>query len=347
MRAAAVYLDHRGGQWRDGVVSVVGGRVRLHDEQPPAGMPRLDGVVTGGFTDAHVHLQLVDGSRLAASALGQVIDLGGDPDALRRVHNSSESARERAAGAESGRIPPDSEELCAVGDLAVAYAGAFLTPPGGYPSDRAWAPAGSVREVATFQDAASAVAEMHHAGATIIKVASNSTAGPVFSDEMLAAIVDLASTHGKSVIVHAEGQGEAQRATRLRARLLAHAPFSERLNDDELHRMIGSIAWVSTLAIHEGDARDIAIDNTRRFHAMGGNILYGTDMGNGERPVGLDPDEIAALRSAGIDGADLLRALVPVDPLDVASRLNLLPGCTPEDADPLRARPLTPADLEA
>lgn len=347
MRAATVYLDRRGSQWREGVVEVVAGRVRLRDEHPAADLPRLDGVVTGGFTDAHVHLQLIDPAGLAGSALGRVFDLGGDPEALRRVHNSSESTRAGAADAGSGQIPAGSEELCAPGDVQVAFAGAFLTPPGGYPSDRAWAPAGSVREVATFQDAASAIAEMHTAGATIIKVASNSTAGPVFSDEMLAAIVDLASTHGKSVIVHAEGPGEAQRVTRLRARLLAHAPFSERLGDDELHRMHGSIAWVSTLAIHEGDARDIAIDNARRFHAMGGNILYGTDMGNGERPVGLDPEEIAALRAAGIDGADLLRSLVPVDPLDAGARLNLLPGCTPENADPLLARPLTPADLEA
>ena len=307
--------------WRDGVAAVVNGRVRLTDETPPAGMPRLDGVVTGGFTDAHVHLQLVDSARLTDSALGQVFDLGGNPAVL---------AVERAAQ-----------------DVRVEFAGAFLTPPGGYPSDRAWAPEGAVREIETYQDAASAVAEMHQAGATIIKVASNSAAGPVFSDEMFAAIVDLASTHGKSVIAHAEGQGEAQRATRLRARMLAHAPFSERLSDHELYRMHGSVAWISTLAIHDGESIEIALDNVRRFHALGGVVLYGTDMGNGPTPVGLNAREITALREAGIDGFDLLQSLVPVDPLEPRSRLNFFPGCAPDAADPLAARPLTPADLEA
>lgn len=307
--------------WHEGVAAVVDGQVRLTDQPPPAAMPRLDGVVTGGFTDAHVHLQLVDSMKLTESALGQVFDLGGDPAAL---------AVERAAH-----------------DVRVEFAGAFLTPPGGYPSDRAWAPAGSVREIETYQDAASAVAEMHHAGATIIKVASNSASGPVFSDEMFAAIVDLASTHGMSVIAHAEGPGEPQRATRLRVRLLAHAPFTERLSEEELRRMHGNVAWVSTLAIHDGEALDIALDNVRRFHALGGNILYGTDMGNGPTPVGLNAREIEFLRAAGVDGFDLLQCLVPVDPLDPGSRLAFLPGCSPDAADPLLARPLTPADLEA
>lgn len=316
---AVTYLDRRGRVWREGSVSVVDGRVQLCADAPETAVPRLDGVITGGFTDSHVHLQLVDAEALADSSLARVFDLGGNPAVLSRMTS----------------------------DVEIGFAGAFLTPPGGYPSDRAWAPTGSFREISDPDAAASAIAEMKAARATCVKVASNSTAGPVFDDELFAAIVEIAGRRNMSVIAHAEGPGEAQRATRLRARVLAHAPFTERLSDAELHAMLGSVSWSSTLAVHEGEAYEIAVDNVRRFHALGGIVVYGTDMGNGPTPVGLNPREIAALRDAGIDGPDLLRSLVPVDPTTAGARLNFFPGAAPDTTDPLLARPLTPADLEA
>lgn len=316
---AVTYLDRRGRVWREGSVSVVDGRVRLCADAPAPAIPHLDGVVTGGFTDSHVHLQLVDVEALSGSSLGRVFDLGGNPAVL------------------SGMIS----------EVEVGFAGAFLTPPGGYPSDRAWAPADSFREIPDADAAASAIAEMKEAGATCLKVASNSTAGPVFSDELFAAIVRIAASEGLTVVAHAEGPGEAQRVVRLGAGVLAHAPFSERLTDSEIAAQAASVRWISTLAIHEGETYDIAVDNVRRFHAAGGTVHYGTDMGNGPTPAGLNPREVAALRDAGIDGADLLSALSPGDPLDAATRVLLYPGATPETADPLLARPLTPADLEA
>ncbi|MFT4258350.1 hypothetical protein [Microbacterium sp.] len=325
--------------WRDAVFDVDDGAVRVVPEASSSALPRLDGVVTGAFTDSHVHLQLVDERMLQHSALGTVVDLGGSPDVVRSI-------RDRF-GVDSASPRHDAEAGSAVHGVRVAFAGAFLTPPGGYPSDRTWAPEGSTREIADADAAASAIAEMKLSGASCIKVASNSTAGPVFSDELFSTIVEIASSHGLSVIAHAEGPGEAMRATRLRARLLAHAPFTERLTDDELSRMHGSIAWISTLAIHDGDAHRIAVDNVRRFHALGGIILYGTDMGNGDTPVGLSHREIAALRESGIDGAALLRSLVPGDPATPAARLLFYPGATPTTADPLRARLMTPDDLKA
>ncbi|MGF6822300.1 hypothetical protein M2317_001204 [Microbacterium sp. ZKA21] len=315
---AVTWLDRHARSWRLGVGRVDDGRVVVTDETPPDDLPHLEGVVTGAFTDAHVHLALVDLAPLATSALGMVLDLG---SAL-------------------GSLAP-------VPGVTIRFAGAFLTPPGGYPSDRAWAPTGSVREIPDAEAAASAVAEMKDAGATCIKVASNRTAGPVFSDELFAAIVRIAASVDLTVVAHAEGPGEAQRVARLGAGVLAHAPFSERLTDDEIAAQAGSVRWISTLAIHEGETYDIAVDNVRRFRAAGGTVHYGTDMGNGPTPVGLNAGEIAALRDAGIDGADLLRALSPGDPLDAATRLLFSPGATPETADPLHARPLTPADLEA
>lgn len=344
---AVTYLDARARIWLEGVAIVVGGRVQLSAEQPDAGMPRLNGVVTGAFTDSHVHLQLIDVAALAESTLGRVFDLGGNPEVLAAVHNSSLLDRNAMRTGDLDRDRAVLEELRTSGDVEIGFAGAFLTAPGGYPSDREWAPKGSVREIADADAAASAITEMKVAGATCIKVASNSTAGPVFSDEMFTTIVEIAANHNLSVIAHAEGPGEAQRATRLRARMLAHAPFTESLSDTELHAMHGSVSWSSTLAVHDGEAHDIAIDNVRRFHALGGIVVYGTDMGNGPTPAGMNPQEIIALREAGIDGTELLRSLAPVDPVNPTSRLLYYPGATPGTADPLHARLLTPADLEA
>lgn len=320
MRATVTWFD--GGDWREGVITDVGGGLRLLPDAPTEGLPRLDGVITGGFTDHHVHLQLIDMGLLADSALGRVIDLGGDPSVL------SDAAHTNSR-------------------LEITFAGAFLTPPGGYPSDRAWAPTGSVREIADADAAERAIAEMKDAGAARIKVASNSTTGPVFSDELVRTIVSIAASHRMPIVAHAEGPGEAQRVARLGVGRLAHAPFSERLTEAEIIAQAASASWISTLAIHEGETYDVATDNVRRFHAAGGTVLYGTDMGNGPTPVGLNPREISALRDAGIDTLALLQALDPADPRDPHARINFFPGCTPETADPLRARPLTPADLEA
>ncbi|MCT1395844.1 hydrolase [Microbacterium sp. p3-SID338] len=319
-----------GERWRDGVVGLgADGRPQLRDEAPSPGTPPLVGRIVGGFTDHHVHLQLVDHALLASSRLGRVVDLGGDPSTVAGIarHHSGDSSTRRDSDA----------------SRTVDYAGAFLTPPGGYPSDRAWAPAGSVREIADSAAAATVIEELAAAGASGIKVASNSTAGPVFSDALFRAIVELAAAHGLPVVAHAEGPGEAQRVVRLGASQLAHAPFTERLDDEEIAEQAVRASWISTLAIHDPAARAIAIDNAARFHAAGGTVRYGTDMGNGPTPVDLNPDEVHALRTAGLDDDALLRALAPVDPLDPRALLLLLP---PRSADPLAARPLTAADLK-
>ncbi|CAI7569657.1 unnamed protein product, partial [Penicillium discolor] len=94
------------------------------------------------------------------------------------------------------------------------------------------------------------------------------------------AIVELAAAHGLPVVAHAEGPGEAQRVVRLGASQLAHAPFTERLDDEEIAEQAVRASWISTLAIHDPAARAIAIDNAARFHAAGGTVRYGTDMGN-------------------------------------------------------------------
>jgi hypothetical protein len=69
--------------------------------------------------------------------------------------------------------------------------------------------------------------------------------------------------------------------------------------------------WISTLAIHEHTDRATAIENLRRFHKLGGRILYGTDMGNGPNPVGPNAAEIAALSEAGLSVDEVIAAMTP------------------------------------
>lgn len=324
---------------RPGVLQVRGGRVTLREGQAPRGTPVLDGMVTGLFTDHHVHLQLVDHRRLSGSRLGRVTDLGADPEWARDIaaQNSGEPGSDEGEPADLGPGGAVSPEFWPT----IQYAGPFLTAPGGYPSDRAWAPAGAVREISDAAHAAAIVDELAALGVSLIKAVAHSEAGPTLDDDTFRAVVRRAAAHRLPVIAHAEGPGQAQRAVHLGASRLAHAAFSERLSDAEVAAQAASASWISTLTIHDSAARAIAVDNVRRFVAAGGEVLYGTDMGNGEIPVDLHAAEIDALRAAGIDGLDLLASLSPADPL-AAGPLLLLP-----DGDPNRAHRLSPADIDA
>lgn len=257
------------------------------------GAIELPGVLLPGFTDHHVHLQLVDivdvsaADAMAMGGISRVVDLGGDPDWLAMM------------------AEPDPF------NALVEFGGAFLTAPGGYPSDRAWAPAGSVREVASADDAELAVAEQVAAGASRIKIALHADAGPVWSDSLLAEVVAEIRAAGLPVVAHVEGAGQTVRAITAGADTLAHAPFSEALPESLIAQAVAQgQRWVSTLAIHEPAERAIAVANVRAFRAAGGELLYGTDLGNGPQPLGVNPHELAALADAGLDETAVLRALV-------------------------------------
>src|SRR5690606_40217188 len=140
--------------------------------------------VLPGFRAVHVHLGLIDPSELLAGGIATVIDCGWIPEVAR-------------TWLDDPRLPE------------VRIVGAFLTCPGGYPSDRAWAPEGSVREV-TVTDAAIAVDEQLAHGAEFIKVALNSAAGPVLDDATLRAIVTRAHARGARVMRSEEHTSELQ-----------------------------------------------------------------------------------------------------------------------------------------
>ncbi len=278
------------------------------------------GVSLPPFIDHHVHLHLVDEGMLPARGIAGVVDLGGDPVGFAR----------RPAGA----IP------------RVAYAGAFLTAPGGYPSNRPWAPDEIVREVTDASThpgvrggAATAVGEQVTFGASVIKVALNALFGPVFDPATLAAVVASARGRGLPVVAHVEGAGMARLALDAGIDALAHTPFTERL-DAALVSLAASSGqrWISTLDIHRADPEAEATSraNLSAFVAAGGRVLYGTDLGNGDLPAGVNVRELEALHAAGVTGSSLIAALTDPWPRpgdDSTAVATFVPGDAPATLD--------------
>ncbi|MFD4421207.1 hypothetical protein ACFWN7_06855 [Agromyces sp. NPDC058484] len=280
------------------------------------------------LVDHHVHLMLVGADALTDTAIAGVVDLGAPLDLV--------AARRQRDG-----LPE------------VDFAGTFLTAPGGYPVGRPWAPDHSVRELgaiaadmrSSLPDAVvTAVNEQQAFGASVIKVALNADVGPVFDRRTLDAIVTAAHERGLPVVAHVEGDGMTRLAIDAGVDVLAHTPFTEHVDDALIARAVAAgQRWISTLFVTSYGApspdRDRAIDNLGRFHAAGGRVLYGTDLGNGDQPLGVNPEEVAALAVAGLAASDLLTAIT--DPWPRRARADgiatFVPGTAPAVLDELPA----------
>lgn len=247
-----------------------------------------DETVLPGLRDHHVHLGLIAREELASSSLSAVDDLGWVPE------EALEWQRRGIAG------------------RAVRVAGPFLTAPGGYPTGRSWAPPAAVLAVSGPVAAVAAVTELARAGVRMIKVALH-TAMPLLDEPTLRALVVTAHEHGLPVVVHAEGPGQPARALAAGADVLAHTPWTERLADDLVQALAANLTIISTLAIFADTAAEpVATDNLARFHRAGGRIRYGTDLGNGSAPVGVNRAEVAGLAAAGLDVAAILATICRV-----------------------------------
>ena len=120
------------------------------------------------------------------------------------------------------------------------------------------------------------------------------------------------------VVAHVEGAGQFERAFAAHIDVLAHTPFTETISDAMLeHTVAQGQQWMSTIDIHgygvpdarQALSRGIALDNLRRFVGLGGTVLYGTDLGNGKLPVGVNAREVRALQDAGMSVDDVIVAM--------------------------------------
>lgn len=299
----------------DGVISWVG---------PASSAPEADehiestGFCMPAVADRHVHIELADPWSVLRRGVTAVRDLAWPADRIFPLADLSES--------------PAFE-----GPL-IRAAGPMLTAPGGYPMSAEWAPAGTGLEVPGPHAAAEAVAALADRGAAAIKVSLNAEAGPTPDDPTLLAIVDAAALAELPVTAHAQGVGQVARALGAGIGEFAHTPW-EPLSDDLVEAVARSMRIVSTLDI-TSFGRDtpelrIALDNLGRFLGAGGEVVYGTDLGNGSAPPGIHRREVLLLREAGLDPDGVLQAMV---------RAPLIPGA-PADLLVLGADPLE--DLRA
>ncbi|MGH2630369.1 MAG: amidohydrolase family protein [Actinomycetota bacterium] len=267
----------------------------------------VDGFLMPAGADRHVHVGLGDPVAIVRRGVTAVRDLGWPAE----------------------RIFPlaDASEMPGFNGPLIRAAGPMLTAPGGYPVEEPWAPAGTGLEVAGADGAAAAVDDLARRGAVAIKISLNAEAGPTPSDAVLAAICDAASGHELPVTAHAQGTGQVARALGAGVGELAHAPWTERLDEATIAAAADRMRWVSTLDIL-GFGRDTpnlrcALDNLARFHRAGGDVAYGTDLGNGPIPSGVHVTELRWLRQAGLTTEECLEAFVRA-PIEIGAPADLL-----------------------
>ena len=254
-----------------------------------------------GFIDAHVHIEFADPAEVLAGGVTTVRDLAWPPESIWPL-------------AERSKDPGFN------GPLIVA-AGQMLTTEGGYPTRAGWAPEGTGLVVSGRGDAAAAVDAQADAGASVIKVGLNTLVGPTLDLETLTAIVNAAGARGLAVTGHVDNVEQLEKALDAGMTELAHMLLSgERIPDGTIERMVrAGMTVVPTLSILDGPELEAAIDNLARFRAAGGNVVYGTDLGNaGPRP-GIDPTEVASMAAAGMSPHDIVGAAT----VDAAALLGL------------------------
>jgi imidazolonepropionase-like amidohydrolase len=176
--------------------------------------------------------------------------------------------------------------------------------------------------------------ELAAVGAAAIKVSLNAEAGPTPTDAELVAVVDASHERGIPVTAHAQGMGQVERALGAAIDELAHCPWTERLSDEIVEGLARATRIVSTLDIWSfGQVTEelrIACDNLTRFRNAGGSVVYGTDLGNGAIPPGIDVREAFLLHEA---------CRMPIDDVLAAmTATRLVPGA-PADLIALAADP--------
>lgn len=253
----------------------------------------VDGFLMPAVADRHVHIGLADPGAVLLGGVTAVRDCGWPPDVVFPLADASE-------------LPNYNGPL-------IRAVGPMLTAPGGYPTRDRWAPAGTGLEVRDAGEAERAVRMLAGRGAVALKVALNAEAGPTISDAELAAICSTAAEHRLPVLAHVEGKGQVERALGAGVKEIAHTPWTEPLSDAVVEALAKRTRIVSTLDIQGfgGDTPEVrtAVDNLRRFHAAGGVVLYGSDLGNGPIPPGIDLREVLLLREAGLEAEAILQAM--------------------------------------
>ena len=304
---------------RHAAVVCDGGRVTFagHSAGAPAADERIevDGFLMPAVADRHVHVRLSDPGAVLLGGVAAVRDLAWPSDEIFAL--------------------ADASELPSFNGPLIRAAGPMLTARGGYPTADGWAPPGTGLELDGPDHAARAVQGLADLGAAAIKVSLNAEAGPTPTDSELAAIVESAHERDLPVTAHVQGAGQAERAVGAGIDEFAHTPWTDRLSESLLEAAARSMRIVSTLDILSyGEVTPelrTACDNLVRFRSAGGTVVYGTDLGNGPIPPGIDVREALLLHEAV--------RMTPEEVLSAMTATTLEPGA-PADLIALGGSPL-------
>ncbi|MBD0329224.1 MAG: amidohydrolase family protein [Thermoleophilia bacterium] len=273
--------------------------------EPGAVLIRGDDIVAAGAeldAEADRVLELGD-----ATILPGLIDL--------HVHLGSSHPRARERFAESGvttvrsvgdplaTLSPSDEDA----PLRLVQAGPILTAPDGYPIP-VWGDAHALA-VRGEARARAAVRDLVHRGAAVVKIALEPAADwPLLSPGEVRAIVDEAHAHDRPVTAHATGTYAVELALDAGVDELAHAPcgVADELLERLVERGVEVVGTLHVLAELPDDCPD-PVPDAARFVALGGRLLYGTDV-PAVRVWGIDVEELRLLRRAGLDPEDVLAA---------------------------------------
>ncbi len=296
----------------DGKIIAVGERIQI---PPNAKVIRCDGcTVMAGFWNSHIHFTepkwehaaTQPAPKLAAqlqamllhSGFVTVVDTGSilaDTLALRRRIDSGEIPGPRIYTAGAPIYPPDGIPYYVKGSLPAEIL-SRLAPP---------------RDLADVKKVAD---DNIRNGADILKLITGSW---ISRSEVLAmpepiamAAVMVAHQHHRLVFTHPSSLTGIQVAIDSGVDILAHAPDDTRgIDDGVLRRAIAAhMAMIPTLKLFSG-AGDIAEIRlvVRRFHELGGELMFGTDTGYlSDYDVG---EEFRQLAKVGLSTIEILRML--------------------------------------
>jgi imidazolonepropionase-like amidohydrolase len=302
---------------RGGRIAEVGDLVRV-----PAGLPRLDAggaSAVAGFWNCHVHFtergwgqaarassplaERLFTEMLTSHGFTSAIDTGSNP-------RSTFVLRQRVA---AGEIPGP----------AIYSAGTPLYPPRGIPyylrDELPWWVRQLLPQPRTPHTATRAVERSIRSGADIVKLFTGSWVerGRVvpMPEPVAAAAVAAAHRSARLVFAHPSNREGVRVAVSSQVDVLAHAPDDTEGVDDALLRSAieGGVSMVPTLKLfaEESGSNPEYLEPiygvVRRFQSLGGELLFGTDVGylRDHSTEG----EFRALARAGVSGRAILRML--------------------------------------
>jgi len=267
-----------------------GGRIIAIRERAGDANRAVDGAVRAGparvsirgkwvapsFIDSHVHLAyLPEGETLADHGIAAAVDMAAPESFLAASH----------------------------APLAVLASGPMVTAVGGYPT-QGWGRDGYGYACTDGAAAVAAVDRLVGEGARLIKLPVTGQPGDAQLDgDALYAAVSEAHRLGVKVASHALGDDEAARAAAAGVDVLAHTPVGT-LGASTVQAWAGRTV-VTTLVAFGGSTTTRG--NLGALRAAGARVLYGTDFGNAQE-AGINEQEIAAMREAGMDGQAILDA---------------------------------------